>query len=321
MVFGNAAEALCIELSAVVKAHTDNGKRMVWVEASNEEPDSEGDVILQSALLGSAESFLQRGHIDIDHISEIGSRMNPPIQNYRDYIVGRPVKVEDLGGGRTGVTSEIFVSSDGKSDAKNRIFDAFWESLMSGANPPWRSSIYGFPLPGEVEECSGSCPMGATRYLVKGIDWRSLAFTQHPVNDAIQGSAKIVTAKAFIKSHVLSKIAHAGSQLPDTVMAADSMGHQGGVNFSPDSNGDIGESLPAVMMSDGSRSPPIGREAMWGEYQLHLKRDCKSCADGVNVLTLRNHYMICDGMAYNDADILALAMMHLIRREQSRSNR
>ena len=306
---------------------------MVWVEASNEEPDSEGDVILQSALLGSSESFLQKGHIDIDHISEIGPRMNPPIPNYRDYIVGRPVKVEDLGGGRTGVTSEIFISSDGKSDPKKRIFDAFWESIVAGATPPWRASIYGFPLPGDVEECKGSCPMGATRYLVKGIDWRSLAFTQHPVNDAIQGAAKIVTAKAFIKSHALSslgsagfsacavsKIAHAGSQLLDTVMAADPMGQQGGTNFSPeDKLNDFGESIPTVMMSQ-DRTSPSNREGMWGEYQMHIRRGCKACSGSVNIVTLRNHYMLCDGLPYHAADIMALAMMHLIRREREKAS-
>lgn len=308
------AEALCINIPAIVKAHTDNGKRMVWVEASNEEPDSEGDVILQKALLNSADSFLQRGHIDIDHISEIGNRMNPPIPNYRDYIIGRPVKVEDLGGGRTGVTSEIY------TDTRNKIIEAFWESILAGANPPWRASIYGFPLPGDVEECQGSCPMGATRYLVKGIDWRSLALTQHPVNDAIKGTAKIVTAKAFIKAYgAVSKIAHAGAQLPDTMMAADSMGQQEGTNFKPEDRlNSLGQSLPSVMMSDDSRIAPTNREGMWGEYQLHIQRGCKACKDGVNVVTLRNHYIICDGLDYHTADVMALAMMHLIRREREK---
>ena len=93
-------EACCIDLPMIVKARPDLGERVIEVEASNQAVDSEGDVVLQAALLGSADAFLRKGHIDIDHISEIGSRYG--IRNTGDFVIGKPREVKDLGGGQHG---------------------------------------------------------------------------------------------------------------------------------------------------------------------------------------------------------------------------
>ena len=426
--------AVCIDFPAVIKSHIEKGRRTIWVEASNQEPDSEGDVILQSALLGSAEYFLEQGHIDIDHISEIGARLSPPVRDPGAFIIGKPISVEDAGGGRTAVVWEL---------GKGAKAEEFWSSLLSGEGLPWRASIYGFPLDGGITECQSSyCTMGATRYLVKAIQWKSLAMTQHPVNDAIRGAAKVVSAKAFIKS--LSKAAHAQSNLPDTLMYTDSavlptcagvlftdgrevfllhrtdrdewegpgghlepgesaeqaakreteeeagvsvplkqMNHpdrqsdyytafevpvgkpdfrfrlnhehdkgqlfdlahlpdaahpnlkkwakqklQGAAAKSNEMNADpsqqeipptgelnsLGEGLPMLAMSE-QPDGVCGREALWKEYTGHIATgDCPHCLGGVNVVSLRQHFQRCDGMPFGKADILALALIHLLQR-------
>ena len=298
--------AVCIDFPAVIKSHIEKGRRTVWVEASNQEPDSEGDVILQSALLGSAEYFLDQGHIDIDHISEIGARLSPPVRDPSAFIIGKPISVEDAGGGRTAVVWEL---------GKGAKAEEFWSSLLSGEGLPWRASIYGFPLDGGITECQSSyCAMGATRYLVKAIQWKSLAMTQHPVNDAIRGAAKVVSAKAFIKS--LSKAAHAQSNLPDTLMYSDEMSadpSQQGIPPTGELNS-LGESLPMLAMSE-QPGGVCGREALWKEYMDHIaKGDCPHCLSGVNVASLRQHFQRCDGMPFGKADILALALIHLLQR-------
>jgi hypothetical protein len=90
--YDDGADALCIDLSVIIKARTDGDRRLVEVEASNEEKDSEKDIIKQAALLDDAASFVSTGHLDIDHYSEIGERLG--IANPTDYIIGVPVEVK-----------------------------------------------------------------------------------------------------------------------------------------------------------------------------------------------------------------------------------
>lgn len=313
-------KAFCIDIPVLVKSRIEDGKRLVEVEASNEVADLEGDVILQKALLDSADAFLRRGHIDIDHLSEIGHRLIPPLKDPASYIIGRPTQVKDMGGGRTAVVSEIFRAKDGVSRPEINRFDAFWESLQGASPTPWRASIFGYPLQGEVEDCSRAvCPAGASRWLVKGIDWRSLAFTRTPVNDAITGFAQITTAKSWMAK----AFAKNGASLPADIRMAETMGDSFTREVTPTSNNNMSQSLPVLAESQptASGSPCAGmtREALWGRYQLHIKRGCPLCKGGVNVATLRNHFLACDGMPFNHADILALALMHLIRRERGRA--
>jgi hypothetical protein len=103
--YDDGADALGFDLPVLIKARTDGDRRLVEVEASNEEKDSEKDIIKQFALLDSAASFVATGHLDIDHYSEIGERLG--MANPTDYIVGVPTEMKDLGKGRTGVLGEL----------------------------------------------------------------------------------------------------------------------------------------------------------------------------------------------------------------------
>lgn len=271
-------KAVIIEIPVIVKARTENGRRLVSVEASNEAVDSEGDVILQKALLDSAKSFLAKGHIDIDHFSEIGHRIG--IKNPSSYIIGRPVEVNDLGGGRTEVVAEIAKAKDGSIDTANRKYDEFWESLQQEPPVSWRASIYGFPKPGMLDDCTkASCTHGATRYLVKGIDWKSLAFTQHPVNDAIEGFAQVVTAKAFIEE--LRK--------------------------------GMSASGPPVVQTE-----PKTMDELYGIYKDHISVDCPCYEPDLlpSYLIFRNHFIACEGLKYESADIYAHALAHFLHRKR-----
>lgn len=279
--------ALCVQLPCIIKARMDGDRRLVEVEASNQECDSEGDVILQQALLGSADSFVKSGHLDIDHLSEIGERIG--IARPSDYIVGVPTEVIDLGGGRTGVKGELHKSGRPKADE-------LWDSLK--ADPPirWQASIYGFPVPGQVVDArvaKSQDLMGATRFLVKSLDWRSLAFTRNPINTAIKGSARIVTAKAMV-AFMKSKMPH----LADAVSK-------------------VAEEVQ-VMPVDYIL-PPRNREEMMGHFHYHIQKGRCPFAGGTmgnSVFNFRSHFTNCCGEAPWDADIKALALMHLLKREK-----
>lgn len=283
---------IIIGVTAIVKGVKRGEKRMVEVEASNEAVDSEGDVILQKALLDSADTFIKSGHFDIDHLSEIGARIGIP--NPTSFIVGRPSEVVDLGKGRTGVVGEIMRASDGKVDVKKNRYDEFWESLQSEPPVIWQASIYGFPKAGQIDDCrETSCDSDAARFLVKGIDWRSLAFTRNPINTSLKGHAKVVTAKAM-----------AASMLKD---------YSGGM--APLAMGPA--SMPT--MPDWPRN----LDDLWGQYERHIKRECQFCQgeDGVanSVAFFREHFIWCCMMPSGMADIAAHALMMLVINERKRA--
>jgi len=193
-------KSVIIDFPVMIKSSMNDGNRIIIMESSNEYVDSEGDVILQKALMDSADSFIKTGHLDIDHLSEVGLSMG--IDNPAKYIVGVPLEVFDMGEKRTGVKAEIFRNPDNSFDPDKYQYDMLWHSLQ--LNPPvrWRASIYGFPKSGMVKDCSKvACSSDATRFLVEGLDWRSLAFTKNPMNDHIKHAAKIVTVKSYVDAY------------------------------------------------------------------------------------------------------------------------
>lgn len=197
---GWMAKSVIIDFPALIKSSIHNGNRIITMEASNEYVDGEGDIILQKALLDSSESFLKSGHLDIDHLSEIG--LSVGIDNPSKYIVGVPTEVFDMGERRTGIKGEIFRNPDGSFDPDKYQYDMIWHSLQLTPPVRWRASIYGYPKSGMVKDCSReTCESGATRFLVEGLDWRSLAFTKNPMNDSIRHEAKVVTAKSYVEAY------------------------------------------------------------------------------------------------------------------------
>lgn len=283
------AEAYLMPLAgAVVKARKDaSGKRVIEVEASSESVDSEGDVVLQKALLDSAASFVRSGHIDIDHISEIGHRIG--IRNPTSYIIGRPLEVNDLGSKRTGVVAEIMRSNDGSFDPDTNRFDAFWKSLDCDPPVQWSASIYGYPT--EIDDCTGkSCETGATRYVIKAIDWRSLAVTKNPINTSLRGYAKIVTAKAAID------FLREGSLFPF------------GMDSPKATRKDTGAAAVPQFCQTGC---PTTMDSLWGNYHRH-KSTCPYMSEGNSVATFKDHFSICCGAPFEVADLLAHALMYMI---------
>lgn len=262
-------KAILVNVGFVVKAESGaNGARLVAVEASNEEEDSQGDIILQKALLDSANTFLKSGHFDIDHISELGHRMG--IKDPERYIIGYPTAVKDIGGGRTEVKGEIMRNATGEVDPVKYPYDSFWSSLNTIPPTKWKASIYG------IARDVGGNP-NISGHVVKSIDWKSLAFTRKPVNKGIVGDARMVTAKAFIEG-----------------IKSESMA-QGGVY-----------------------EPPTCRAELLSDYSKHICRSCGETAkgDNVNLATIRDHYIKCRGLGFNEADLTAGALMHFLRRRE-----
>lgn len=277
-------DGIVIGLPCLIKAKKSGDKRIVEVEASNEFADSEGDIILQKALLDSADYFIKSGNIDIDHLSELGHRLGIP--DPTSYVIGRPTEVKDLGEGRTGVIGEIRRSADGKVDTAKNKYDEFWESLQTSPPVTWLASIYGFPKSDQVVDCrTGTCADGATRFLVKGIEWRSLAMTRNPINTSLKGHARIVSAKSFaaaLKSY--------GTVLPS----------------------------PAAIEW---KFPPRSCDELWGQYQRHISKDCPSAGpDGKSRACFKDHFTYCCGLDSDSAELLSNALMMMVLDDQKKKS-
>lgn len=296
-------EAVMIDFPVLIKASVDKDqKRIVDVESSVEKTDTEGDLILQSALLDSAESFIKNGHLDIDHLSEIGGRLG--LKDPESYIVGRPTKVWNGGEKRTFVRGEIMRSSDGTHNPEKNRYDAFWDSLQSDPPVLWRASIYGFPLPGEIEDCTDRvCESGAWRYIVKGIDWKSLAFTRNPMNDHIKSHARIVTAKAFIDDY---------SKSVNLVYGANP--HLGP---SPKPYDESPPALPTVAQS--MMPAPRNLDDAVGQYHRHIIRECDHAMGLNTTVGFRKHFEVCCSLPTDMADVWAHALMHHISLDRRRN--
>ena len=277
--YDDGREALCIDIPVLIKARTDGDRRLVEVEASNEALDSEGDIIKQVALLDSAPSFIATGHLDIDHYSEIGERLG--IQCPSDYIVGVPTEVKDLGKGRTGVVGELHKAGRAKADE-------LWSGLTASPPVRWRASIYGFPKEGMVEDCRVTKGHeSGKRFIIKGLYWRSLAFTRNPVNDSITGAAHVVTAKSFV--------AIMKARLPTSLHKTDPV------------------PMPDYILA------PRNREELMGHFHYSMKTGRSPYANpdmGYSVANFQNHFMNMCCCAPEQADILANALMNLLKREK-----
>lgn len=276
-------EAVIVQFPILIKAHIASGKRILTLESSCTSLDSEGDVITQDALLKSAEYYLEEGHIDIEHYSELGKLPQYDWLGIRDpdsWIVGKPVEVIDLGNYRTGIKAEIYQSPDGKIDPFVNKYDWVWQKIL---NEPgmWKASVYGYP---GNDTQDGGCVIGtdgqvcATRYLIKSFRWHSTALTRNPINKSLKYPVQIVTAKSFA-----AKLGNIDKELLNPMMNSHKIFY---------------------------------REGLRKSYFSHMLINCPETNAGrnVNVNSICNHFMKCENLPFYISDAYALATSELVKR-------
>lgn len=168
----------------------EGGERFVYLEASNETLDQQGEVVLAKALEESAPYFLKFGNLDIDHYTQIGAKAGIP--NYELYEIGRPVDVK-VRDGRTFVKGQIY-SGDGPAAEKA---NAFWSSLTE-LNPParWYPSVGGAVVSKSVRIDPET---KEKRVYIEKVRWTNIGFSKTPVNPNLE-TVKTVPFGALAKS-------------------------------------------------------------------------------------------------------------------------
>jgi len=153
----------------LIKADQNSKDMVVYVEASNENRDLDGETILQEALIESKDNFLKNGVISYDHLHKITE--NP------EYIIGEPLEVKFGNLGTTFVKGKLY---DTMHHAKT-IYN-----LIKAGSSKVRASVGG-----NVLRKQGN--------VISKVIWDELALTVKPVNDELK-QASITPLSAFAKS-------------------------------------------------------------------------------------------------------------------------
>jgi len=123
-------------VDAVVAEREAEGQSADWLfvglDFLKATPHTEGERILKSALFADRAFYLEKGNIDLEHLTILGYRMVDPatgrllIKNPRDYEIGLPVEVRDT-------AHAIFAKGDiyrGHEQA-----DKIWHSITTQTPP------------------------------------------------------------------------------------------------------------------------------------------------------------------------------------------
>lgn len=167
-----------LSLGGLLKAtpSTEGDQRFIFLEASNEARDYQGEVVMAKALAASAPYFEKYGNFDIQHRSMIGLANGDP--NYHHHEIGRPEKVT-VDNAKTFVKGIIFSGETPVAECAN----SFWDSLTK-LRPPqrWYPSVGGKIQ--ATEKVIDQETQQPTR-MIKSVQWCNVGFSRTPVNPRV----------------------------------------------------------------------------------------------------------------------------------------
>jgi hypothetical protein len=204
----------------------EGGQRILYMEASREMRDLQGERILVQALEDSIAYFLRFGKIDLDHATVTGQIRGQKVNPYA-FEIGRPI---DVRVDRTGAVPSIFVkaaifkSKGGENNSFTEAADLFWDSLYTDPPAIWYPSVQGYV----IEEDPVLDGDGRRTQQIRRLQWHSIGLSRTPVNhnvDAVSTMALPVFAKAFTDAGDIKRILadlgapHITNFDPDKLMA------------------------------------------------------------------------------------------------------
>ena len=167
-----------LSISQMFKATpvAEGADRFIYLEASNESLDQQGEIVLAKALADSSAYYLKFGNLDIDHYTQIGARSGIP--NYEMYEIGRPIEV-NVKDGATFVKGQIYSGSGPAAERAN----SFWSSLTD-LNPParWYPSVGGSVIGKSVVIDPDT---KAKKAVINKVRWTNIGFSKTPVNPSL----------------------------------------------------------------------------------------------------------------------------------------
>lgn len=170
------AEYLSIPDMLKATPQQEGDRRFLYLEASNESRDYQGEVVLAKALAASADFYRKYGNFDIQHRSMIGLANGD--RDYHLHEIGRPDRVE-VDGSRTFVKGEIFSGETPVAETANN----FWDSLTK-LRPAqrWYPSIGG-KIEGSERKLDPSTQQ--SHRVITKVMWCNIGFSRTPVNPRV----------------------------------------------------------------------------------------------------------------------------------------
>lgn len=150
-------------------------KRIIYVEASKESRDQQGEIVLAKALKDSVGVFKKFGVLDLDHKSMPSVARQYGIDNPEDWIIGQPIDVT-FNNGTTIVKAELRRGDSPLAEKANRV----WEGLTQ-VSPPDRyyASVGGAVTSREIR----LDPVSKSKVpVITGTRWNNLALSLNPVH-------------------------------------------------------------------------------------------------------------------------------------------
>lgn len=154
----------------------DAGQRFLYLEASNEARDLQGEIVLAKALEDSADYYARYGNFDLDHLTQIGGKQG--LANPYLFEIGRPIEVK-VRGGATFVKGSVYQGDTPVAAHAN----AFWDSLTKLAPPKrWYPSVGGAVLDKGPQFDADT---RTTNTVVRKVRWTNIGFSATPVNPSV----------------------------------------------------------------------------------------------------------------------------------------
>jgi len=155
-----------------------NGNPYIIIEASNENLDYDQEKVLRSALMKSADIFLETGVVSFDHrhLSSPTNRAYDPSWNAEKYIIGKPVEVWEAEG-KNGKTVFVKAVLSKSNDIANEIIKKLKDGIATV-----KASVGGRRVSKEVTRDNNSHMEVDT---IVSVEWNEIALTYKPVNQTL----------------------------------------------------------------------------------------------------------------------------------------
>lgn len=200
---------MCLRAMMKASPSEEGGDRFLFIEASNEDVDHQGEVVLQKALEDSAGYYLAHGNVDLSHYTIMGPKAGIP--NHLEYEIGRPVEVH-VDGRRTFLKAQLYQGDSAMARNANMV----WDSLTKQTPPArWFASVGGAVLSKSVRVD----PKTRSRIaVVEKVRWNNTALDRCPVNKSVPevSTAPIGVFAKSLGGFVISKALDSGGYGTDS---------------------------------------------------------------------------------------------------------
>lgn len=183
----------------------DGDKRIIYIEASKESRDQQGEIVLAKALKDSEAVFRKFGELDLDHKSMPSIAAKYGISDPDSWVIGQPLDIT-FTNNSTLVKAQLRTGNSHLAQRANMV----WEG-MTKVSPADRyyASVGGQVTAREIRVD----PLTKSKVpVITGTRWNNLALTKNPVHgDLAQvGTAPVGTFAKSLGGFVMVKALEAG---------------------------------------------------------------------------------------------------------------